>query len=96
MDKKFRTKLRSMAQTIDAIGQVGKGGISPNQIESFKQAIEKRELIKITVLNNSEETAKDLSIELASLMEAEVVCVIGHKVVLYKRSTKDGVKHIEL
>ncbi len=96
MDKKFRTKLRSMAQTIDAIGQVGKGGISPNQIESFKQAIEKRELIKITVLNNSEETAKDVSIELASLMEAEVVCVIGHKVVLYKRSTKDGVKHIEL
>ena len=96
MDKKFRTKLRSMAQTIDPIGQVGKGGISPNQIESFKQALEKRELIKITVLNNSEETASELSSELATQTGAEVVCVIGHKVVLYKRSTKDGVKHIEL
>ena len=96
MDKKFRTKLRSMAQTIDAIGQVGKGGISENQIESFKQAIEKRELIKITVLNNSEETASEISTQLASLIGAEVVCVIGHKVVLYKRSSKDNVKHIEL
>ena len=96
MDKKFRTKLRSMAQTIDAIGQVGKGGISENQIESFKQALEKRELIKITVLNNSEQTASELSTELASCLGAEVVCVIGHKVVLYKRSEKDGVKHIEL
>lgn len=96
MDKKFRTKLRSMAQTIDAIGQIGKGGISDNQIESFKQAIEKRELIKITVLNNSEETASEISTELANKIGAEVVCVIGHKVVLYKRSNKDGVKHIEL
>ncbi len=92
---KQRSNLRSIAQTIESIGQVGKGGISENQIEFFKEAISKRELIKITVLNNSESDAKELSTIIANSINAEVVCVIGHKIVLYKYSDKKGVKHIE-
>lgn len=92
---KQRSVLRSLAQTIEPIGQIGKGGISDNMIESFSQALESRELIKITVLNNSEEEAKWVAGDLAEALNAEVVCTIGHKVVLYRKSNKKGIKHIE-
>lgn len=92
---KQRSVLRSLAQTIEPIGQIGKGGISDNMIESFSQTLESRELIKITVLNNSEEEARWVADELAEALSAEVVCTIGHKVVLYRRSNKKGIKHIE-
>ena len=92
---KQRSNLRSLAQTIEPIGQVGKGGISDNMIESFSQALESRELIKITVLNNSEEEASWVANDLAEALNAEVVCAIGHKVVLYRKSNKKGIKHIE-
>lgn len=92
---KQRSVLRSLAQTIDPIGQIGKGGVSENMIESFSQALESRELIKITVLNNSDEEAKYVAQDLASALNAEVVCTIGHKVVLYRKSNKKGIKHIE-
>lgn len=92
---KQRSTLRSLAQTIDPIGQIGKGGVSENMIESFSQALESRELIKITVLNNSDEEAKYVAQDLASALNAEVVCTIGHKVVLYRKSNKKGIKHIE-
>ncbi len=92
---KQRSNLRSLAQTIDPIAQIGKGGISDNLIESLSTMLEARELIKITVLNNAEMDAKSFSIELADRLGAEVVCVIGHKIVLYRRSDKKGIKHIE-
>ena len=92
---KQRSNLRSLAQTIEPIGQVGKGGISDNMVESFSQALESRELIKITVLNNSEEEASWVANDLAEALNAEVVCTIGHKVVLYRKSNKKGIKHID-
>lgn len=92
---KQRSNLRSLAQDIEPIGQIGKGGLSDNMIASFSDALEKRELIKITVLNNSEDDAKGTSEELAKKLRAEIVCTIGHKIVLYRFSHKDGVKHVE-
>lgn len=92
---KQRSNLRSLAQDIEPIGQIGKGGLSDNMIASFSDALEKRELIKITVLNNSEDDAKGISEELAKKLRAEIVCRIGHKIVLYRFSHKDGVKHVE-
>jgi len=92
---KQRSKLRSLAQSIEPIGQIGKGGVSQNMIESFSQALENRELIKISVLNNSEEEAKWVAVDLAEALNAEVVCTLGHKVVLYRKSNKKGVEHIE-
>ena len=63
--------------------------------EIFSKALDAREIIKITVLNNSDEMPKFVAEDLASALNAEVVCTIGHKVVLYRRSEKKGVKHIE-
>ena len=95
MTTKQRSKLRSLAQTIEPIGQVGKGGISDNMVAGLSSALEARELIKVTVLKNAEDEAKYLADDLAAELNAEVVCTIGHKIVLYRRSQKDGVKHIE-
>ena len=44
---------------------------------------------------DGEDEAKYLADDLAAELNAEVVCTIGHKIVLYRRSLKDGVKHIE-
>lgn len=95
MTTKRRSKLRSLAQTIEPIGQIGKGGISDNMVAGLSSALEARELIKVTVLKNAEDEAKYLADDLAAELNAEVVCTIGHKIVLYRRSQKDGVKHIE-
>ena len=64
-------------------------------IAGLSSALEARELIKVTVLKNAEDEAKYLADDLAAELNAEVVCTIGHKIVLYRRSLKDGVKHIE-
>lgn len=95
MTTKQRSKLRSLAQTIEPIGQIGKGGISDNMVAGLSSALEARELIKVTVLKNAEDEAKYLADDLAAELNAEVVCTIGHRIVLYRRSQKDGVKHIE-
>lgn len=92
---KQRSNLRSLAQKEESIGQVGKGGISENMIEGLSAALEKRELIKVTVLNNVEDDISDIAEELAEKLSAEIVCTIGHKIVLYRYSSKENAKHIE-
>ena len=95
MTTKQRSKLRSLAQTLEPIGQIGKGGISDNMLTRLSSALDARELIKITVLKNAEDDARFLADDLADALDAEVVCTIGHKIVLYRYSEKDGIKHIE-
>jgi RNA-binding protein len=92
---KQRSVLRSLAQNIEPIGQIGKGGLSENQINSFSDALEKRELIKVSVLNNSDCDAKELIQELADALNAIPVCAIGHKIVLYRKSKRKDIEHIK-
>lgn len=89
-----RNYLRSLAQTIEPIFQVGKGGVSEAFCQGVSEALRKRELIKITVLNNSETDVKSLAVEIADRTQSEIVCTIGHKIVLYKRSDLKGINHV--
>lgn len=91
---KQRSYLRGLANNLQPIFQVGKGGINDNMVKQFKDALEARELIKATVLKNSIAEAREICDELAELTQSEVVQVIGNKFVLYKES-KDN-KVIEL
>ena len=91
---KERSNLRSMAQTIQPITQIGKGGISENLIVSLSEALEARELIKVSVLNNNDDDPKDIAAELERLLNAQTVAVTGKKIVLYRRSSKKDFKHI--
>lgn len=96
MTSKQRSKLKSLAANISPIGQVGKEGIGENMLASFSDCLESRELIKINILENVDGNPQDLGRELAAKLNAECVIVIGRKAVLYRKSQKKGVKHIEL
>ena len=94
MTSKERSNLRSLASALEPVGQVGKNGVGENMLRSFSDALEARELIKLTVLENSEKTPKETGAELAAALQAEFVAAIGKKVILYRRSKRD-IKHIK-
>ena len=91
-----RAKLRSMAQTLNPIFHVGKNGINDNFIKDIDTALELHELIKIAVLRNSDLDAKTSMALLCDALKAEPVTAIGSKFVIYRRSSRDNVEHIEL
>ena len=74
--------------------QIGKGGIGENLIKTVSDALEARELIKLTVLENSMESPMDVANELAAAVSADVVGVVGKKIILYRESVNN--KKIEL
>ncbi len=88
---KQRSYLRSLANGIPAIFQVGKNGIDENVIRQFVEALEARELVKANVLKNSIYTAREACEEIAQAADAEIVSVIGNKFVLYKESRNNKV-----
>ena len=91
---KQRAYLRSLATNIPTIMQIGKGGISDNLIKTVSDALEARELIKLSVLETCEYTAREVADALGEETSAEVVAVLGRKLVLYRESEKH--KKIEL
>lgn len=94
LTSKERSNLRSLAQKIEPITQVGKLGVNDALIESLDLAIEKRELIKVTVLENSGLIPKEAGFEIAERLDAEFVCATGRKLVFYRRSKNQKVEHI--
>lgn len=96
MTSKQRAKLRALASDIEPIFQIGKGNVSDNQLDGIDAALNKRELIKINVLKGCDYTSDELIGALAAKLGAEPVAAIGNKIILYRRSSDDSVKHIEL
>ena len=96
LTSKQRSKLKSLAANLSPIGQVGKEGIGENMLASFSDCLEKRELIKINILENADGDPKVLGRELAEKLSAECVIVIGRKAVLYRRSSRKDIDHIEI
>jgi len=86
MTSKQRAYLRGLANPIETILQVGKGGINENTVKQVSDALEARELIKLRVLENSLMTAREAGEELAEAVGAEVVQTIGTRFVLYRAS----------
>lgn len=94
MTSKQRAYLKGLAMNMDPIFQVGKSSLTPEFIEGVREAIDARELIKISVLKNCMDDPKEIAQVLAERTRSQVVQVIGKKIVLYKES-KDK-KRIEL
>jgi len=86
---KQRSYLRSLANTMVPIFQVGKGGIEENFIKQVDQALEARELIKIKTLNNSGITSREASDILCEELKCEGIQAIGSKLVIYRKSSKN-------
>lgn len=86
MDGKERSRLSALAQSIQPIFQIGKNGITDAVTNELNDALEARELIKITVLKNSELDAKEVLNELCERLSAEPISAVGFKIVLYRKS----------
>ncbi|MBC1331386.1 ribosome assembly RNA-binding protein YhbY [Listeria booriae] len=78
--------LRKEAHDIDAIFQVGKGGVSPNLVKQVAEALEVRELIKISILQNCDEPKEEVAEMISSRSGSELVQIIGRTIILYKES----------
>lgn len=91
---KQRAYLRGLGQSCPAIMQIGKGGLSENLIKTVSDALEARELIKLTVLENSGEEPRDVLTRLCDALGADGVACVGRKIVLYRESKEN--KTIEL
>ena len=94
LTSKQRAYLRGLANSEPAIMQVGKSGITDNLVKTVSDALEARELIKMSVLENCMETPKEMANALAAATNADVVGVVGRKIILYRESVNN--KKIEL
>lgn len=94
LTSKQRAYLRSLATNEPAIMQIGKSGIGENLIKTVSDALEARELIKMSVLETCDKTPRVAADALAVTLDADVVGVIGRKIILYRESEKN--KRIEL
>ncbi|HAE88635.1 MAG TPA: ribosome assembly RNA-binding protein YhbY [Clostridiales bacterium] len=96
MTSKQRSKLISLAMNISATVQIGKNGLTESVFDQISTSLEDHELVKIGVLKTADVTAKSVIAEVAEALNAEPVQAIGNKIVLYRRSQKDGIEHIKL
>ena len=85
MTGKERAEVRRQANTLTAIFQIGKGEISDAMLDSIDEALEKRELIKISVLDTADLSAKDAAEMISAATGSEVIQCIGKKFVLYRK-----------
>ena len=94
LTSKQRAYLRGLANGESAIMQIGKGGMGDNLAKTVSDALEARELIKLSVLENCMETPREMANMLAEAVGADVVGVVGRKIILYRPSEKN--RRIEL
>ncbi len=91
---KQRAALRGMANRIPAILQIGKGGICDNFLKQVDDALEARELVKVTILETALLDTRETCGYVAEKLGAEPVQAIGSKFVLYRESKEN--KSIEI
>ena len=91
LNSKQRAYLRGLANSIDTILMIGKGGISDEIIKQADDAILARELIKAKVLETADVSSKEAANIIADKINADVVQVIGTKFILYRRNEKEPV-----
>ena len=96
MTSKQRSYLKSLAVNLDTIFQIGKGGVTDELCSQLLNALNARELIKIKALENCPVSAKEASLIIAEQIGAEVVQVIGTKIVLFRVSDNEKNRKIEL
>ena len=89
MTSKQRAYLGSLASTIDPIFQIGKSSLTPEIIVALDAALEKRELIKVSVLKNCIDDPKEIAQVIGERTHSHVVKVIGKKMIFYRQAKKN-------
>ena len=89
-------QLRSMANNLKPTVIVGKEGVTANILKQVNEGLEAHELNKVSVLCETGSQAAEAGREIADQAEAELVQVIGKRVVLYRETTRDDIEKIQL
>ena len=90
MTTKQRAALRAMANAIDPVVHIGKDGITDNLVKQTWDALEARELIKVTVQKNAPLDAREACAELCERVHAEPVQTIGSRFVIYRQARENS------
>lgn len=93
---KQRAYLRKLGQTLQPVMQIGKEGLSDTVITAIDEALEKRELIKISILESAMLDTRDTCDNTAKRLLAEPVQAIGNRFVIYRKSSNEKYRKIEL
>ncbi len=96
MTSKQRAYLKGLAMKIDPIFQIGKSSLTPEITKAVDEALEARELIKISVLKNCMDDGNSIAVVLAERTHSQVVQVIGKKIVLYRPAKSEEKRKIQL
>ena len=96
MTSKQRAYLKGLAMTMDPIFQIGKSSLTPELTAAVAEALEARELIKLNILKYCVDDGNELAAVLAERTHAQVVQVIGKKIVLYKEAKDEKKRKIVL
>ncbi|MFD2926038.1 ribosome assembly RNA-binding protein YhbY [Halobacillus naozhouensis] len=94
LTSKQKKYLRGLSHKLQPIFQVGKAGVNENMTTQISEALEKRELIKVSILQNCFEDNSEVAREIVDDTEANLVQLIGNTIILYKESANN--KQIEL
>lgn len=92
MNNKQRAYLSGLASKLTPIMQIGKSSLTPEIIRAADEALEARELIKISVLKNCFDDTRAIAEMMAERTHSEVVRVIGKKIVLYRAAKKPKIE----
>ena len=92
MTSKQRAYLKGLAMNLDPIFQIGKNSLTPEITAAIQEALEARELVKISVLQNCADDPRELAAVVSERTRSQVVQVIGKKIVLYKEGREEKKK----
>ena len=93
---KQRSKLKALANTLKPSVIVGKGELTENIIKEIEVALYHHELVKVSSLKSCELSAKAMCAEVCEILACDPVQCVGNRFVVYKRSDKEGIEHIEI
>ena len=94
LNSQNKKKLRTMAQTLPALLQIGKGDLSDKFFENLDSDLEAHELVKVSMQKTSSLTVREAAIECAAQTGSDVIQVIGRTFTLYRPSKENklGIK----
>ncbi len=95
LDSKQKSILKTLAHRLHPTVYIGKNGVIDSVLADANVQLEAKELVKCSILRSSPVSASDTALELAFKLKAELISCLGNKIVLYRKSNKKGVRHIE-
>ncbi|MCI8516621.1 MAG: ribosome assembly RNA-binding protein YhbY [Hungatella sp.] len=96
MTTKQRAYLKGLAMTMEPIFQIGKSSLTPELTSAVDEALEARELVKISVLKNCFDDSRQLAQTLAERTHSDIVQIIGKKIILYRPAKNEKKRKIIL